>query len=75
MILYGPKFFSDSFLEGLVDLKYFALMNTWSLTLKFGVGFIWHQQVLGITLACAPFLLGGIGGGSQGQWNIDLVQR
>ena len=29
MISYGPKFFSDSFLEGLIDLKYFALMNTY----------------------------------------------
>ena len=34
MILYDPKFFLESFLEGPVEQKYFALMKPWSPTLK-----------------------------------------
>ena len=36
MMGYGPKFFSESFLEGRVDQKYLAFTYIWSLTLKFG---------------------------------------
>ena len=35
---YGPKFFSESFLEGQVDRKYLAFMYIWSPTLKFRAG-------------------------------------
>jgi hypothetical protein len=34
----GPKFFSDSFLDGRVEQKYVAFMNTCSPTLKSGAG-------------------------------------
>jgi hypothetical protein len=38
MMEYGPRFFSESFLEGRVDLKYLALTKTWSPTVKSGAG-------------------------------------
>ena len=36
MIVYGPRFFLESFFEGHIEQKYLALTNTWSLTLKSG---------------------------------------
>ena len=36
MMGYGPRFFSDSFLDVCVERKYLALMKTWSPTLKSG---------------------------------------
>ena len=38
MMGYGPKFFSESFLEGRVDRKYLGFMYIWSLNLKFRAG-------------------------------------
>ena len=36
MMGYGPRFFSESFLDGRIEWKYLALTKTWSPTLKSG---------------------------------------
>ena len=36
MIVYGPRFFLESFFKECIEQKYLALTNTWSLTLKLG---------------------------------------
>ena len=36
MMGYGPRFFSDSFLDGRIEQKYLALTKTWLPTLKSG---------------------------------------
>ena len=41
MIVYGPRFFSESFFEGHVEQKYLALMNAWSPILKSGARVHW----------------------------------
>ena len=50
MIVYGPRFFSESFFEGHVEWRYLALTNTWSPTLKSGAGV--HQASTGTWYHC-----------------------
>ena len=50
MIIYSPRFFSESFFEGCVEQRYLALMNTWSLTLKSGTRV--HQASMGPWYHC-----------------------
>ena len=47
MMGYGPRFFSDSFLDGRVERKYLALTKTWLPTLKSGSVIVSRLQVLG----------------------------